>query len=139
MELPKEIEKMNIVLFDGVCVFCDSTVDAIIKHDKEGKMKFASLQSELGQKIMNFCGYHNNELATIVFIKEKEVFTKSQAIIEICKLLVGFPRLFVVLEIIPPKIRDFLYSFFSKYRYNLFGKKSQCNIPTQEKRARYLI
>lgn len=139
MELPKEIEKMNIVLFDGVCIFCDTTVNTIIKYDKNNKLKFAALQSDVGQEILRISGYPTTELHTIVFIKEKKVYTKSEAIIEICSLLVGFPRLLVVLKVVPSILRDFLYSIFSKYRYNLFGKKSHCNIPTQENSSRFLM
>ena len=75
----------------------------------------------------------------IVFIKNKKVFVKTEALIEICKLIAGFPRVFVVMKIIPSKTRDYFYDVFSKYRYKLFGKKTECIIPTKEIRMKFLI
>ncbi len=70
---------------------------------------------------MNDNGYDDNSLNTIVFIKDQKIFIKSE--VEICKLLVGFPRIFISANIIPKKINDYFYDKFSKNRYNLFGKK----------------
>ena len=68
-----EIEK-GIVLFDGVCNFCKSTVLFIIKYDKKNKLLFTSQQSEIGIKLLNENGYYQNSLKTIIFIKNKKVF-----------------------------------------------------------------
>ena len=128
----------NIVLFDGECNFCNSTVQFIIKYDKKDKLRFASQQSEIGIKLMKDVGFLNNQLDTIVLIKNTTAYIKTNALIEICKLLVGFPRVFLVLQIIPSKIRDYFYEVFSKYRYDLFGKKMECMIPTKEIRMKFL-
>lgn len=131
-----EINKC-VVLFDGECNFCDATVQYIIKHDRNDKICFASQQSEIGMKILNENNI-NNSLNTIVLISKNNVYTKSDAIIEISKLLVGYPRFFVLMKIFPPSIRDYSYDIFSKNRYNLFGKKTDCIIPTTEIRNKFL-
>ncbi len=131
------IEK-SIVLFDGECNFCNSTVLYIIKYDKKDKIRFASQQSEIGIKILNENSYTDDSLNTIVFIKNKKLFVKTDALIEICKLLVGFPKMFVLMKLIPSKIRDYFYDIFSKHRYNLFGKKTVCLMPTKEIRMKFL-
>ena len=131
------IEK-SIVLFDGECNFCNSTLLYIIKYDKKDKIRFASQQSEIGIKLMKEVGFQNNQLDTIVLIKNKKLFVKTGALIKICELLTGFPRVFIVMKIIPSKIRDYFYDVFSKYRYKLFGKKTECIIPTKEIRMKYL-
>jgi predicted DCC family thiol-disulfide oxidoreductase YuxK len=130
--------KVNIVFFDGVCNFCNSSVQIIIKYDKNNLINFASQQSEIGKKILIDNGYFNNSLDTIIFLKNDELFLKSNAIIEICKLLNGFPRVVILSKIIPEKIRDYFYMIFSKHRYKLFGKKNACMIPSPEIRNKFL-
>jgi predicted DCC family thiol-disulfide oxidoreductase YuxK len=129
---------MNIVLFDGECNFCNASVKVIIKYDKEDRIKFASQQSDIGKKMMLENRYFNNPLDTIIFISANKIYTKTDAIIEICKLLKGFPKVILIIGLIPKKIRDYLYSLFSKYRYNLFGKRSECLIPTSEIRSKFI-
>ena len=121
-----------IVLFDGECNFCNSTVLFMIKHDKEDNLCFASQQSDVGIKLMqeNDCNY--NALNTIIFIKENKVSVKTNAIIEIGQLLNGYPKLMILLKIIPQVIRDYCYDVFSKRRYRLFGKRNNCLLPTKE-------
>jgi len=128
----------GIVLFDGECNFCNSTVQYIIKYDKKDKIRFASQQSKIGIRILKENGFKNNLIDTIVFIRDERVFVKTDALIEVGKLVVGFPRLFVLMQIIPKKIRDHLYSIFSKYRYLLFGKKEHCLIPTKEIKSKFM-
>ena len=128
----------NIVFFDGECNFCDASVQFIIKYDKNNLMKFASQQSEVGKKILSNFGYDNISLDTIIFLKNNKLYTKTNAIIEICRLLKGFPRYLIILKIIQENTRDYFYSIFSKHRYRLFGKKSECMIPRLEIRNKFL-
>ena len=127
-----------IVLFDGECNFYNSTVLFIIKHDKEDNLRFASQQSDIGIKLMqeNDCSY--NALNTIIFIQENKVSIKTDAIIEIGKLLSDYPKLIVLLKIIPRAIRDYGYDVFSKRRYRLFGKRNNCLLPAKEIRNKFI-
>ena len=132
-----ELDK-GIVLFDDECNFCNSTVLFLIKYDKRDKLRFASQQSEIGMNLLHANSYYESSLNTIIFINNKQVFVKTEALLEICKLLVGLPRIFIVAKIIPIKIRDYCYAVFTKYRYKLFGKKNECVVPTHEIRVKFL-
>jgi len=127
-----------IVLFDCDCNFCDSTVQYIIKYDKKYEIRFASQQSGIGIKIMKENDYHNIELNTIIFINKTGVFVKMDALIEISKLLIGYPSLFILFKIIPPNIRNYFYDIFSKHHNNLFCIKAERIIPNNEIRMKFL-
>jgi predicted DCC family thiol-disulfide oxidoreductase YuxK len=129
---------MNVVIFDGVCNFCNKSVQWIIRHDKKNQIKFAAHQSEAGVKLLSQYGLSTNDIDTVVFIKEGIAYKRSDAFIQICRLLKGFPRYFSIIRFIPRFIRDFFYNIIAKYRYKLFGKKEQCMIPTPEIRAKFL-
>ncbi|WP_158587717.1 thiol-disulfide oxidoreductase DCC family protein [Algoriphagus lacus] len=133
----KDSEK-SIVLIDGECNFCNDTAMFIIKYDGNDSFRFASQQSELGTDLLRNLGFVENSLSTVVLIKAGKVYTKTSALIEISKDLVGLPKVFVLLRIIPKEFRDFFYGIFSKYRYRLFGKKMDCAIPTLEVRRKFL-
>ncbi len=135
---PMKNTDKSIVLIDGDCNFCNSSALFIIKHDKNDKFNFASQQSEIGKKLLLESNYTGTSLSTIVLVKEGKTFTKTTALIEIAKDLVGFPKMFVSMKIIPVGIRDFLYDVFSKYRYKLFGKKQNCALPTSDVKKKFL-
>lgn len=125
-----------IILFDGVCNFCNSSVNFIIERDKKNYFKFAPLQSEMGQKFIEKFGL--SEIDSIITIENNEAFTHSTAALKIAKNLGGFWALFYGFIIVPRFIRDFFYKLFAKYRYKLFGKKDQCMMPTPEIRDKFL-
>lgn len=130
---------MNIVLFDGICNFCNASVLQIIKYDKQNKIKFASQQSAIGQKLLFNYNVINNNLDTIYFINQDEkIFTESDAVFEILKLLNGIPRIALLFLIIPKFIRNYLYRLIAKNRYKWFGKTQECSIPTQEIKDKFL-
>lgn len=127
----------RIVLFDGECNFCSSSVQFIIKRDRKGYFKFASLQSDVGIKLKR--QYHAAEnLDSIVLIDSDKIYYKSDAALRICRNLDGIWKIFSVLIIIPRSLRDILYDLIAKNRYKWFGKKEQCMIPNQEMRDRFL-
>jgi len=124
---------MNLVLFDGVCNFCNSTILKIIKYDKKNNLMFSSQQSEYGKTVLKKFRIDENDLNTIYFVKNNTIiYTKSTALIEIIKMLNGKPKLLLIFTIIPTRIRDYFYSVFSKNRYKLFGVKDSCIIPSTE-------
>lgn len=127
----------RIILFDGVCNFCDSSVQFIIKRDPKRNYKFAPLQGDTGKKLLKEFGLSEN-LDSIVYIEGNQYYKKSAAALKICKNLKGAWRLFVVLKIIPIPIRDLFYDIIAKNRYKWFGKKDSCMIPSPEIRSRFL-
>lgn len=127
-----------IVIFDGECNFCNSSVNLLIKLDKNQIFKFASNQSNEGLQLIKEYNLTFASPNTIILISENQSFTKSNAILEIFRLLGGYYKLLLVLKIIPSIIRNFFYDIFARNRYRLFGKKSECLLPTPEIRNRFL-
>lgn len=130
--------KSSIILIDGECNFCNNTATFVIRFDKNDQFRFASQQSEIGKKILREFHYNSSEVNTIILLKDKKVYTKSSALIEIANQLAGIPKLLTVFKLIPVSLRDFLYDLFSKYRYRLFGRRKNCKIPSVKVRKKFL-
>jgi predicted DCC family thiol-disulfide oxidoreductase YuxK len=130
---------MNIILFDGVCNFCNATVNTIIKYDTHNHFKFAAQQSEPGQRILREAGYKVESFNSVLLLKNNHVFTKTDAVIETCKLLTGLPRILILLKYVPKPLRDFGYSIIAKYRYSIFGKRTTCMVPNQAVKNKFIL
>lgn len=129
---------MNIILFDGICNLCSRTVLFLIKRDKKALFRFAALQSEAGQALMEQYAATDKENRTLYYIRDNQCFQQSTAILYILKDLGGIWKGFYPLMVIPTCIRDTAYLFISRHRYRLFGKKKTCMIPTPELKNRFL-
>ena len=127
-----------IVLFDGVCNFCNGAVNWVIERDKAGYFKFAALQSEIGQELSTQHGIVQSETDSIVLVEDDNVYTYSTAALRIAKRLNGVWSWAYAFIAVPKPIRDFFYKRFAKYRYRLFGRQDACMMPTPEIRARFL-
>ncbi len=137
MECERERENLDkIILFDGICHFCDRSVQFIIKYDPTGIFKFASLQSNTGKKLLE---HYNIPTGTdsLVLIEDQNYSVMSTAALRICKHLDGLWKLGYLLILIPKPIRDFFYRIFAKNRYKWFGQKQSCPIPPLEIRDRF--
>lgn len=135
-ELP---ENKKIILFDGVCNLCDGAVQFIIKHDKKDVFRYASLQSEIGKKLVAERGMDPEEIDSIMLIEPGVAYyRKSTAALEIARDLSGGYSLLKNFLIIPEIMRDGVYDFIANNRYRWFGKKEQCMIPTPELKAKFL-
>lgn len=126
-----------IVLFDGVCNFCDASVQFIIKRDRQGYFRFAALQSSKGEELLE-----KYQLPTkwnsVLVIENEKVYDSSDAALVICKHLNGLWKLFFVFKIIPKPIRDHIYKYIARNRYKWFGQKDSCTLPSPEIRHRFL-
>ncbi len=134
---PEQLEH-PIILFDGVCNFCDASVNFIIDHDPKLHFKFTAQQLDAGQEILRKNGLDPAKLDTLVLSEDGNIYTRSTAVLRIAKQLSGGWKLFYVFIIIPRPIRDVFYNLFAKYRYKLFGKKEACRVPTVAERARFI-
>ena len=132
-----ETGSLNIVLFDGVCNLCNATVLFLIKHDKQENLHFVSLQSDAGKHILNQFGIPNH-FNSVLFIKKGQVFNKSEAVIEITKSLMGWPRIFRYIAVLPIGFRNMCYDLIAKNRYSIFGKRDHCSIPKEAIKKRFL-
>lgn len=121
-------ENQSIVLFDGVCNLCNSAVAFIIKRDKKKIFKLSPLQSSLSEALNNQYHFNQPQLNSIVLIENNKVYYKSTAALRVVKKLSGPIKFLYFFIIIPPFIRDAVYSVIAKNRYRWFGKTS-CEVP----------
>ena len=126
----------SIILFDGVCNFCNGAVNFIIRHDSEKKFRFAPLQSEIGQQLKK---EHNigDDIDSIILVEGERAYTHSTAGLRIAKGLGGIWSIGYGFIIVPASIRDLAYRIFAKYRYRLFGRQDACMLPTPDVRERF--
>ena len=132
------MNKQYIVIFDGVCVFCNGVVNFIIKRDPGSTFTFSPMQSEVAQSLIIKHHASREILNTLMLIKNGRCYLRTDAILEIAKDLSGFWYLFTIFRIIPRPIRDFLYTLFAKNRYKLFGKRNSCMVPNENVRKRFI-
>ena len=126
-----------IVLFDGVCNFCNGAVNFIIRHDGDKKFKFAALQSEIGTELRAKHGI-GDDVDSIILIEGDRAYLHSDAALQIARALGGVWSLLYAFIVVPTPVRDWFYKLFAKYRYRLFGKKDVCMVPTPDVRERFL-
>ena len=138
MGADRALRDVPVVLFDGVCNLCNSSVIFIIRRDTKSKLKFASLQSEYGVEQMKKFNLHPSALNSVLLVKNDRLFQKSSAALEIVSMMDGVWPILYVFKIVPPFIRDFIYDWIAHNRYRWFGKKESCMIPTPDMRARFI-
>jgi predicted DCC family thiol-disulfide oxidoreductase YuxK len=126
----------TIVLFDGVCNLCNGVVQFIISNDQAGVFQFASQQSEVGKQLLEL--HQMPAMDTVVLIEGEKVYTKSDAVLEIMKRLPAKWSWLGMFTVIPKFLRDAVYKLIARYRYNIFGKRESCWLPTPALRARFL-
>ncbi|WP_144460833.1 thiol-disulfide oxidoreductase DCC family protein [Siminovitchia fortis] len=126
-----------IVLFDGVCNFCDASVRFIIKNDPKGKYRFASLQSDIGQKLLKERNVPP-DVDSMILIEGDKAYYKSTAVLRIARHLKGPWKLAVILIILPVPFRNFAYDVIAKNRYKWFGVRESCMLPPPSVRKRFL-
>lgn len=128
----------GILLFDGVCNFCNDTVNFILDHDSAQYIKFAALQSDAGQALLTHFQLPTSDFDSLVYIENQVLYTKSTAALRIAKHLDGIWSWAQVALVIPCFIRNWAYDLIAQNRYKWFGKQDQCRMPTPAIRARFL-
>ena len=138
--MEKEIPKgKKIILFDGVCNLCNSSVNRVIKWDKKNTFLFASLQSNYGKSLLDKLEIDTALTDSIILYEPGVSYEiKSTAILKIANDLGGFWKLMNVFFLLPSGFRDPIYDFIAKNRYKWYGKKDSCMIPTPELKAKFL-
>jgi predicted DCC family thiol-disulfide oxidoreductase YuxK len=128
-----------VLIFDGTCGLCDRAVTFVLKHDKEKKILFTGAGSETAQVLAREANLSINITdTTVVLFSEKKHYEKSTAVMEICRLL-GFPWSLITLGYVVPRLlRDALYDFVAKHRYQVFGRVTTCTMETEENAWRFL-
>lgn len=128
----------NLLLFDGVCNLCNGVVQFVIRHDTAGRFRFAALQSEAGQALLQQFGLPTTQFDSFVYVKDGQFYTESTAALRVARDMGGAVSLLWGLMIVPRFIRDAVYRLVARNRYRIFGKQDACMIPTPELKSRFL-
>ena len=128
----------SIILFDGICNLCNSSVNFIIDHDKKNEFRFASLQSEAGQDLLKKFHRNVNDFDSIILVENGEHYERSSAVLKIVKKFPGLWKLLYLFIIVPKPLRDFVYDIIADNRYKWFGKTECCRVPTPELKEKFL-
>jgi predicted DCC family thiol-disulfide oxidoreductase YuxK len=126
-----------VLLFDGVCNLCNGVVQFLIRQDKKGILKFASLQSHAAAQRLHGHG-DLKKLTSVVLIEKGQVFQKSNAVLKVVQYLPWYWQWAQVFWIVPRFIRDGIYDWIARNRYQWFGKRDTCIMPTPELKERFL-
>jgi predicted DCC family thiol-disulfide oxidoreductase YuxK len=134
-------EGAPVLLYDGVCGFCNKTVQFLLERDRRGAMRFAALQSGYGREVVA----RHPELKgvdSVVFVEKADggerVYARSDAALKVAAYLGGLWKIFLSAYVAPRPLRDYLYDLFARNRYRFFGKYDQCMLPPAEARARFI-
>lgn len=127
-----------VILFDGVCNFCNGIVNFLIRQDRKGVLRFAAMQTEAGKSVLAQYGFPENYLKSFVLVEKGKAYQKSTAALKLFQKLPWYWQWMQAFWIVPKFVRDGVYELIAKHRYWWFGKKGQCRIPTPEVRSRFL-
>ena len=130
-----------VILYDGVCGFCDRTVRFVLQRDRDARFRFAPLQSAYAGDVLARHGRDAQDLDTVSLVLEPDspterVLVKSDAVCAIFDRLGGVWRIAALARWLPRKIRDAAYDAFASRRYRWFGRFDECPLPSPELRAR---
>lgn len=132
-------KEKKIILFDGVCNLCNGAIQFVIKRDKKDTFRYATLQSKIGEQLIAERAIDTTKVDSIILIEPGVAyFTKSDAALQISKSFGGGWKLLSIFTWIPKSFRDVIYDLIARNRYNWFGRKDACMIPTPELRAKFL-
>ena len=127
----------KIVLFDGVCNYCNAMVNLAIRNDKKAVLKFATLQSDTGNQLKSKYNIPP-EIDSVIFIENGKVYTYSDAAIRTARYFRWPAKIIYGLTVIPKFIREPIYKWIAKNRYKWFGKREECMIPAPDVKSRFL-
>lgn len=127
-----------VILFDGVCNFCNSSVQFVIKRDPKRYFRYAPLQSAYGQAELARYGLPVESFGSFVLVEDGKAYTRSTASLRVARKLSGAWPVLYAFIIVPAFLRNMVYEFVAQNRYRWFGKRAQCMIPNAEQRALFL-
>lgn len=127
----------SLVVFDGVCNLCNASVQFIIRRDPERRYIFAAAQSPYAQQRVAELGLAGLNMESFVLIEAGKAYLRTDAALRIATSLSGAWFLFALFRLLPGPIRDAAYNALGRHRYRLFGRRSECLLPTPELQARF--
>ena len=133
-----EIFQQKIILFDGICNLCNGSVNFVLEHERDLEFRFASIQSEAGKALLQWCGLPKGFSDAVIYIEKGNVHQGSTAALKIGQRL-KFPWSMIssVGLLVPNFFRDWVYKQIGTHRYQWFGKRDVCMVPTKELKLRF--
>lgn len=133
----------NLVLFDGVCVFCNNFVLFLIKRDKKNLLIFTPQDKEVALEISRKYNLDYKKIDAIVYLRDyntskESIYFASTAVLNIFKDINYFKSIFVIGSILPVFLRDFIYTIFARIRYKVFGKYDTCLLPIEGLKSKFI-
>jgi predicted DCC family thiol-disulfide oxidoreductase YuxK len=128
----------RVIVFDGICHWCNAWVKFTLARDPHGKFKFGTLQSEPAQQILKELRLPAKDFETFLFLERGHVFTKSTAALKIVRHLSGLWPLLYIGIAIPRPLRNAVYDYVARRRYRWMGKSDTCHVPTLAERERFV-
>lgn len=133
-----DIQHQHIILFDGVCNLCNGSVLFVLKNEQESIFRFASIQSETGRELLKWCGLPSDYNQAVVYLESGKFHLGSTAALKIGqRLKFQWSVISSVGLLVPKFIRDGVYRQIGAHRYQWFGKRDVCMVPTKELSARF--
>jgi predicted DCC family thiol-disulfide oxidoreductase YuxK len=133
------MQNESIIFFDGVCNFCNSSVNFLMKIDKKRKLKFAALQSDFAKQKLSPFQKELQSVNSIVFLKDDKIFIESNAVANFLIEIGGFWKIIGnIIQLTPNFISNFFYKLIAKYRYKIFGKRNVCRVPNENEKQFFL-
>ena len=128
-----------ILFFDGDCTLCNGAVQFILRHDRGGELRFASLQSGLAHELLPPLGVDPDALKSLVLYRNGRAITNSAAALRTAVSMGGPVGVLGRLGLLVPRgLRDGVYKWISRNRYRWFGKQAECMLPRPEWRHRFV-
>ena len=132
-----------IVLYDGVCGLCNRAVQFLLKRDRHDRLRFASLQSEFAAQLLQRHGFDNKDLDTVYVVLNQgdageALLAKGDAFLVFARELGGVWNVARLGRIIPRSIRNWLYDFVARHRYQVFGKYEACLLPDPRYKHKFI-
>ena len=133
------MDEQPVILFDGVCNFCNSAVNFVIKRNAKKDIQFAAMQSEAGRELLAKFSLPVNEMLSFVFIEKGKAYQRSGASLRLCRHLNALWPLCFGFIIVPGFIRDGIYNWIAQNRYKWFGSRTECMVPSPEIKSRFIV
>lgn len=127
----------DVILYDGVCVFCSRWVRFVAARDRDRRFRFTAIQSDYGARLARTFGIDPEDPDTNAVIHGGAAYVRSDAALTVLSNLPGW-RWARVLFAVPKPLRDAVYNLVAKNRYRIFGKYDACFMPDAEMRARVM-
>jgi predicted DCC family thiol-disulfide oxidoreductase YuxK len=127
-----------VIVFDGICHLCTGFAKFVIRHDRDGRFLFLAAQSLRGETLYRRLGLKTDDWDSNLLILDGRVHIEFDAAIEIGRRFGGLWRLAPILYVLPRFLRNWLYNRIARNRYDWFGKRDVCYVPTPELQSRFL-